>query len=146
MGTQQSNCPERRRFLTAVGSITVTGIVAGCTENGDGGGDQASVIEMTDELKFVPAEFEVETGETVTWKNIGSVEHSVTAYEDDIPDGAAYFASGGFDSESAAQNAWPDGSIAGDETYEHTFDTAGDYKYFCIPHESAGMVGTLTIR
>lgn len=146
MGIQQSTGQGRRWFLTSVGSVVVTGMVAGCTEARDGERDQANVIDMTDELEFVPTEFEAVVGGTVTWKNVGSVEHSVTAYEDDIPEDATYFASGGFDNESAARNAWPDGSIAGDETYEHTFDTAGDYKYFCFPHESAGMVGTITIR
>jgi len=58
----------------------------------------------------------------------------VTAYEDEIPDGAAYFASGGFDAEQAANEAYPDeGSIPEGETYEHTFETTGTYEYYCIP-------------
>lgn len=101
---------------------------------------------MNDDLKFVPDTFEVAVGETVTWENVGSVEHSVTAYENDIPKEVTYFASGGFDSESAARDAYPDGSIAGEETYEYTFDTAGEYQYFCIPHEQAGMKGTITVQ
>ena len=136
----------RRQFLKAAGSIAIAGILAGCTDDSGGNGEAGNVIDMNDDLKFVPDSFEVAVGETVTWKNVGSVEHSVTAYEDDIPEDAAYFASGGFDSESAARDAYPDGSIAGDETYEHTFDTAGEYQYFCIPHEQAGMVGTLTVQ
>ena len=70
-------------------------------------------------------------------------------FEDPLPDSVdlpEYFASGDFDSESAARDAYPDGSIAGDETYEHTFDTAGEYQYFCIPHEQAGMKGTITVE
>ena len=136
----------RRQFLKAAGSITIAGVLAGCTDDSGGNGEGGNVIDMNDDLKFVPDTFEVAVGETVTWKNVGSAEHSVTAYEDDIPGDAAYFASGGFDSESAARDAYPDGSIAGDETYEHTFDTAGEYQYFCIPHEQAGMVGTLTVQ
>jgi len=30
----------------------------------------------------------VSVGDTVTWTNTGSVGHSVTGYEDGIPDGA----------------------------------------------------------
>lgn len=137
----------RRQFLKSAGGLVIAGVLAGCTDDsGDGDGEAENIIEMNDDLEFVPDTFEVAVGETVTWENVGSVEHSVTAYGDDIPEDAAYFASGGFDSESAARDAYPDGSIAGDDTYEHTFDTAGEYQYFCIPHEQAGMVGTLTVK
>lgn len=61
----------------------------------------------------------------------GGIGHSVTAYGDEIPDDAAYFASGGFDSEDAARDAYPDeGNIPGGESYSHTFETAGTYEYF----------------
>ncbi|NIS35939.1 MAG: copper-binding protein, partial [Actinobacteria bacterium] len=71
---------------------------------------------------------------------------SVTAYEDGIPDGAEYFASGGFDSEQAARDNYPqEGDIPGGESYQYTFETTGEYEYFCIPHESADMVGTVTV-
>lgn len=136
----------RRQFLKSAGGLVMAGILAGCAGNADGDGDAGNIIDMNDDLEFVPDTFEVAVGETVTWENVGSVEHSVTSYEDDIPEDAAYFASGDFDSESAARNAWPDGSIAGGETYEHTLDTAGEYQYFCIPHEGAGMKGTITVQ
>ena len=141
------DCEDRRQFLKSAGGIVIAGILAGCADDSGGGnGNDGNVIEMNDDLEFVPDTFEVTVGETVTWENVGSVEHSVTAYEDDIPEDAEYFASGDFDGESAARDAYPDGSIAGDETYEHTFDTAGEYQYFCIPHEQAGMKGTITVQ
>lgn len=102
-------------------------------------------MDMTDDLVFDPAEVSVATGDTVVWENVGSVTHSVTAYEERIPDGAAYFASGGFDTEQAARDAYPEGSIGGGEPFEHTFETAGTYEYFCIPHEGAGMTGTVEV-
>jgi len=30
-------------------------------------------------------------------------------------------------------------------TYEHKFTTAGTYPYFCAPHCSVGMTGTVTV-
>jgi plastocyanin len=30
-------------------------------------------------------------------------------------------------------------------TYSHTFETLGTYEYYCQPHESAGMVGTIEV-
>jgi plastocyanin len=31
------------------------------------------------------------------------------------------------------------------QSYSHTFDTSGQYTYFCIPHEALGMVGQVTV-
>jgi plastocyanin len=101
---------------------------------------------MTDTLKYVPETVEIATGGNVTWINEGVVAHSVTAYEDQIPSDAEYFASGGFDTESAASQAYPEqGAIGENETYDHTFEVPGTYEYFCIPHESGGMIGTVVV-
>ena len=32
------------------------------------------------------------------------------------------------------------------ETLTFTFDTPGEYKLFCVPHEALGMVGTITVN
>ncbi|WP_394324841.1 plastocyanin/azurin family copper-binding protein [Haloarcula vallismortis] len=82
------------------------------------------------------------------WLNTSKQGHSVTAYEDDIPDEADYFASGGFDTEQAARDNWGNSSggtmFEGDD-FTHTFEVLGEYAYFCIPHERAGMVGTVVV-
>lgn len=144
----------RRKVLASAGALVVGVSLAGCSGdggNGSDGGDDEPTVDMTDELDYDPEEITVSVGDTVVWDNVGSVGHSVTAYEDRIPDGAEYFASGGFDSEQAARDAYApgdrdSGDIPGGETYEHTFETAGTYEYFCIPHESAGMVGTVVVE
>ena len=41
--------------------------------------------------------------------------------------------------------AWDSGQLNGGQSFSHTFDTPGDYTYFCIPHESLGMVGRVTV-
>ena len=110
-------------------------------------GQATRTIDMTDGLIFDPASATIPPGTTVVWENVGSVGHSVTAYEDRIPEEAAYFASGGFESESAARDGYPaQGDVPGGESYEHTFETVGEYEYFCIPHESAGMVASITVE
>lgn len=101
---------------------------------------------MTDALTFEPETVTVAQGGTVTWENVGSIDHTVTAYEDEIPDSAGYFASGGFDAEQPARRNIEDGLIAGGETFTHTFDTPGRYGYFCIPHESSGITGTIRVE
>ncbi|WP_336034630.1 plastocyanin/azurin family copper-binding protein [Halobacterium yunchengense] len=131
----------RRGFLAA--AATAGGLAAA-----DDAAAQADTvtIDMTDDLVFDPDEEAVAPGTTVVWENVGNVGHSVTAYEDDIPEDAEFFASGGLESESAARNAYPEqGDVVGGDSYEHTFDVEGTYEYFCIPHESVGMVATLEV-
>jgi len=168
--------PSRRRVLRIAGVTLAGGAVAGCsaapgsdddsadndgdgndatpTDAGDGGSEnggeqwvETSTVEMNDQLAFAPKRIRVSTGTTVTWENVGNVGHTVTAYEDSVPDGAAYFASGGFDSQSAASDGYSngEGNVSGDGTYEHTFETTGTYEYYCIPHEMNGMVGFVEV-
>lgn len=132
----------RRTFLrTAAGA----GVVAGAAGTATAQDGTTHTVDMTDGLVFDPAEISIEPGDTVVWENVGSIGHTVTAYEDDIPEEAAYFASGGFDSEQAARDAYPEGDIGGGDSYEHTFEVEGTYGYFCIPHEGAGMLGTVNV-
>ncbi len=161
----------RRQFLRAT-AVTTGGIaLAGCSgggdstessggggggtestrgdENGGSGGDftETSTVEMTDELTFEPKQIQVSAGTEVTWENVGNVGHTVTAYEEEMPDGATYFASGGFDSLQAAKDGYSngEGNVPGGESYSHTFETTGTYEYYCIPHEMNGMVGTVKV-
>jgi plastocyanin len=93
---------------------------------------------MTDANQFVPANLTVPRGATVVWTNTGQVQHTVT---DDqakavnkadavLPPGA---------------QPWDSGLINAGQSYSHTFDVAGQYTYFCIPHESLGMIGRITV-
>ncbi|WIV66942.1 cupredoxin domain-containing protein [Natrialbaceae archaeon AArc-T1-2] len=131
----------RRAYLAAVAGGGFAGL-AGCTALGSLGnfGVDNYDIGMT-RNEFVPDEYEVTVGETVVWKNTSGSLHTVTAYEGSIPDGAEYFASGGYDSEEEAREAWHDdfgGGFDPDALFEHTFEVPGTYSYFCIPHEMDG--------
>lgn len=135
----------RRGFLRATTGGAAVGGAAGTAAAQEGG--TTHTVDMTDQLVFDPEELTIAPGDTVVWENVGNVGHSVTAYEEDIPEEAEYFASGGFDGEQAARNGYPSqGDIPGGESYEYTFEVTGTYEYFCIPHESVGMVGTITVQ
>ena len=135
----------RRGFLrAAVGA----GVVAGAA--GTSTAQARHTVDMTDQLVFDPDSITVAPGDTVVWENVGAIGHSVTAYEDDVPAEAEYFASGGFDSESAARSGYTvgdpeSGDVAGGQSFEHTFEVEGVYEYFCVPHEAAGMVASLEV-
>ncbi|MFB6071625.1 MAG: plastocyanin/azurin family copper-binding protein [Halobacterium sp.] len=85
---------------------------------------------------FDPHVVWVKQGGTVTWE-LESGTHTATAYspENDaplrIPKDADSFASGTMSEHGA--------------TFEHTFDTVGVYDYFCVPHESLGMLGSVIV-
>lgn len=158
----------RREFLATAGGVTTTAGLAAegenaaaatpttaengsptTTETANGSGSEGSethTVDMTDTLVFEPESLTIAPGDTVVWENVGSIGHSVTAYEDNIPENAEYFASGGFDAEQPARDNYPaQGNILGGETYSHTFETEGTYEYFCIPHEDVGMIGTIEV-
>ncbi|WP_251343109.1 cupredoxin domain-containing protein [Haloplanus halophilus] len=136
----------RRRLLATLGS-GLAAVGAGCTALGTVGGGVDGDVGMTAEA-FEPARITVAPGEEVVWYNNSVRAHSVTAYDEGIPEGAEYFATGGYDSAEAAREAWDGmhGAITNGQTYRHTFEVPGRYNYFCIPHERAGMVGTVVVE
>jgi plastocyanin len=98
------------------------------------------VIKMGDEPPmYEPAQVTIKAGETVEWLNNGGVVHSVTAVPEEayrpkdvaLPMGAATFDSG----------FMPPGS-----KFDYTFTVPGTYRYFCVPHEALGMIGTVVVK
>lgn len=94
---------------------------------------------------FEPERVTVDAGQTVVFSNTSDESHTVTAYGDDLPDGADYFASGDFPDEEAARDSVSEGLLEAGDEYEVTLTEPGTYTYFCIPHESAGMKGTIVV-
>lgn len=138
-----SDCCDRRTVLRLSGVALAPIGTAGCL-NRQSSADQT--VTMTGGFGFDPAVMTIGTDRTVIWENASDVDHTVTAYEDEIPDGGAYFASGGFESERAARNTVTAGLLSPNSTYEWTFEESGTYEYYCIPHESSGMIGTVQVE
>jgi plastocyanin len=55
---------------------------------------------------------------------------------------------GGFESEEAARAGWEngEGAVQEGQSYVRTFETAGEHACFCVPHEAAGMEGTIVVE
>ena len=139
---------KRRTYLAGLSGAGAAGL-SGCLASIGVAGDACDGdcdVGMTAKA-FDPQEYEVTVGTSVTWENTSSKGHTVTAYDDGIPDAAEYFASGGYDSESEARDGWRSngGLLTSGDTYEHTFEVAGEYDYVCLPHENGGMVGTVVV-
>ena len=109
--------------------------------------DADHVVEMQ-AVAFEPEERTVQQGDTVAWEHAAGEPHNVVAYEAEIPEDAEYWASGGFESEAAARDGWENGqgAVQSGQSYVHTFETTGTHEYFCVPHEAAGMVGSVTVE
>jgi len=111
----------------------------GSQRAGQGTADKEVAVGMTNQLRYTPEEVTVTVGQTVVWTNTSSMSHTVTAdparAKDPshvrLPEGAQPFDSGDM----------PPGA-----TFRHTFEVPGEYVYFCIPHEAAGMVGRVNVR
>lgn len=116
-------------------------VVEGVPEDAD------HVVEM-EAVAFNPSELTVKAGDKVAFKHVAGEAHSVTADGETLPDGATYWASGGFESQDAAKTGWEEGSgaVQSGQSYVHTFETAGTFDYHCIPHEAAGMTGTIVVE
>lgn len=136
----------RRAFLTVAGTGIATGL-AGCFGISGGSTGDHDVGMSID--SFRPDSLTVTPGTTVEFLNTSSHTHTVTAFEDGIPEDAAYFATGGFGSEATAREAWNDGLDGGlneGDSFEHTFEIPGRYDYFCIPHLRSDMVGVIHVE
>ena len=140
------NTYSRRTLLQRGGVLTAgTTAVAGCL--GGSNGPSGPTVTLTSDLRFDPADVTIGSGQQVTWKNESNVPHTASGYEDAIPAEATYFASGGYDSEQAIrQSRSARGFLEREETYSHTFEVVGTYRYFCLPHEGNGMVGMVTVE
>jgi plastocyanin len=101
--------------------------------------DRAAVVDMSDQLAFEPKEIEVSAGEKVTWKNVGKVAHTVTANKSKAADPSLV-------SVPAGTKEWDSGFVGEGESFSRTFRKPGTYRYICIPHEGAGMVGGVVVR
>lgn len=114
----------RRTFL----AIGITGLLA--TWGAGALAQDVHEVEVADD-EFVPPTIEVAEGDTVRWTHSGSNPHSVTA--DD----------GSFDSHPVC----PPDCMEGGDTFEQTFDAAGEFGYYCRIHGSpgSGMAASVTV-
>lgn len=119
--------PDRRRFLRLLGAGAGVGAGATARVAGAAAAQDGQVVAMGNNY-FDPIGLHVDLGTTVRFE-IAAGSHSATAYADRIPAGAERFDSG----------------TISEGSFEHTFETAGTYDYYCIPHKSLGMVGRIVV-
>jgi plastocyanin len=140
----------RRVFLIGI-AVAGAGALVACsggsaatTPSSSAAGSSAAApatptIQMTNDNKFSPATLTVPKGMTVTWQNASTMVHSAT----DDPAKAVNKSDAAL---PAGAQPWDSGLIQPGQSWTHTFDVAGNYSYFCIPHETLGMLGKITVQ
>jgi plastocyanin len=100
---------------------------------------QEFTVYMTDSLTFYPEVIEIKPGDTVVWKNMSFFINSVTDNAErvinkndvSLPDGAKPFDSG---------------VIQPGQSYRHTFEKPGTYRYVSRIHEPENMRGIVIVK
>ncbi len=121
--------------------MLVIGLAFGACSEDDG-----SAVRMESGQRFEPEVLTISVNETVTYVNESGDAHTVTAYEDVLPEGASYLASGGFVGEDEARDEVAGGLLSSGESFGARFNVPGSYRYFCIPHEASGMTGRIVVE
>ncbi len=128
---------------------TLAGLLSSCSHsvagpaspNDAGSGDEAASVTVlvgpSGDHTFLPAALTIPVGTTVQWF-WESDGHTVTS-------GAGGVADGQFCSPQSANCASTPTSNAG-ATFSYTFTAPGTFPYFCAPHYSVGMKGTVTVQ
>lgn len=106
--------------------------------SGGRAGKDTVVVTMTDTLAFEADSVVIHVGGTILWKNTSVLIHTSTddpasaAIEGDavLPEGA---------------DPWNSGQLKPGESFARTFTVPGLYRYFCVPHEVAGMKGVIRV-
>src|SRR5947208_9000954 len=79
-------------------------------------------------LDFSPSSVTIHPGDQVKW-TWGSSGHSTTSGTPGMPNGI-----------------WDSGILNQGATFDHTFNAAGSFDYYCTPHGACcGMIGTITV-
>lgn len=101
--------------------------------------DVAAEIGMTNQLRFSADTVRIRVGQAVRWRNTSDLLHTVTA----DPDRAVRDSSVSL---PAGASTFDSGNLEPGAVFVHTFTVPGTYTYFCVPHEVAGMVGTVVVE
>ena len=106
-------------------------IVSACG-SGDASGPEAQIVRVVDD-EFSPKLLRVPVGSTVIWESGGANDHNVIA-----SDGSW---------QAVSSDYFEYGIITKGDQFEHTFNEAGVYEYYCPFHgtNNKGMVGIIIV-
>jgi plastocyanin len=120
--------------LIGVGTLILT-ILAGFSALAE----PDALVMMTEQMRFTPANLTVQTGDTVEWRNTSGMVHTVST-DPQLAVQPNHVA------RPAGAMPFNSGELPPQGRFRHTFDIPGVYRYVCIHHERAGMIGTVVVK
>src|SRR5262249_13928971 len=131
------------KWIGFVGSRSANSAPAPSTSRNGPDGNSLTPAQIIDvmvgpsgELTFQPSVVNINVGDTVRW-TFATTGHNVVS-------GSSCIADNRFCSPNDTGCAGTGSSGAG-AVYTHTFNTAGNFPYFCSPHCFSGMTGTVIV-
>ena len=125
----------RRDAIAAIGALALAACFSDrTTAPPDAGGVEVEMVGIA----FDPPTVSIQVGDRVTWRNVGQFVHTATCDPSKANDPSNAQRPPGAD-------PWDSGAVAVGSTFSRVFDVAGEYNYFCIPHEAQGMLGTIIV-
>jgi plastocyanin len=97
-----------------------------------------AMVEMKG-VAFSPATIRIRAGNTVQWRNVSLIDHTVTADKSLAANPANVLL-------PAGAQPFHSGSVKAGQVWTHTFAVPGTYRYVCLPHEKQGMIGTVIVE
>jgi plastocyanin len=99
----------------------------------------AALVDMDNLMRYLPDTVRIAVGEAVRWRNGSDIVHTVTAE-------ARRAELSGSVRLPAGATPFDSGDMRPGEEFVHRFTVPGEYVYFCVPHERAGMVGVVVVE
>jgi plastocyanin len=141
---------------SALAAIAIAGVTAvlvaahpspvGHTTTAPGDTVTVQMIGSSSGYSFKPSMVTIKAGQAVKFVTVSGGPHNVTFDSQDIPAGAAAT----LDQNMPNQQAKLTGPLVTNpnDTYTISFKGAkpGAYKFYCLPHQSLGMQGTIIVE
>jgi plastocyanin len=109
-----------RRVVLKAGSLVAVCVLLAARTRQSVAQEKVAIVNI-DNFTFTPVDVIIQPGTTVKWTN-----------RDDIPHVVA-----------DKSLAWRSKALDTDDSFEHTFNSAGKFEYFCTLHPH--MTGTVTV-
>ena len=111
--------------MKKIALLSVILLMAACTKPAASSGTPVTIVDFA----FSPESVNVSVGDTVTWTNTGSSQHTSTSGAPGAPDGT-----------------WDSGTLSNGGTFSHVFGQAGNFHYYCRFHGASGMTGVVSVH
>ena len=128
--------------MTTRRTVVISGLAAAAAPQLGGAAHAATLHKVSTsktQMLFEPAEIRIRKGDSVQWRNRSIVRNSVTCdpAKAKKPESVAL---------PAGARPFDSGLVGQDVLFTHRFTVPGTYRYFCIEHETMGMIGTVIVE